>query len=372
MPLPGYVVDLVDSPPVLAAPTATGPMFAVGRATTAAFSQVYSLDQVIDVFGARDPASPLYDSLETYFREGGFVATVAAVDMAGIDADIVAALAEFDKGLGPGQISAPGITTSAVQLAVMAKALATGRVAVLDGSNTAVAATLATQASGLTGHPGDRFSAMFAPWDIIPGLTAGTTRTVPSSARICGNIARNDGQGKSPNKPAAGVLGMAQYAQSLSQLAFSDANRQTLNEAGVNVSRMVYGGVRTYGWRSLADQDTDAEWSWFNNSRLIMAILAELDVVAENFEFSEDDGAMVNINKFGGEIIGNLTPWWVAGSLFGATANDAFSVNVGPSVNTDVTLSNGELHAQVGLRCSKFSEQVFIDVAKVPITQSLT
>lgn len=371
MPLPGWEIDITDSPPVTTAPTDTGVGFAVCNATIAEASVIYSQDQFVPIFGARDPASPLYDWVENFFHEGGSQLYLATAGIDAVEADIIALLATFDQGLGPGQIAAPGYDTVLLQKALMAHAENNDRVAVLDGTDTAVAATLETQAAGLTGQTGDRFSALFAPWDVIPGIVTGTTRTVPPSGRIMGNIARNDGKGLSQNKPAAGALGKAQYVQSLSQSAFTDSDRQTLNEAGVNISRMVYGGVRTYGWRSLASQSTNAEWSWFSNSRLIMAIKNRLSIVAENFAFSEDDGAMINCQNFGGAIVGELIPFYNEGSLFGATPADAFTVDSSSAVNTDATLSAGELHAKVALRCSKFGETVKIDVAKVPITQAI-
>jgi hypothetical protein len=61
------------------------------------------------------------------------------------------------------------------------------------------------------------------------------------------------------------------------------------------------------------------------------------------------------------------------GSLFGDDANgtDAFTVDVGPDVNTPTTLGNNELHAVIALRMSPGAELVVIEIVAVPVTQAL-
>lgn len=372
MGLPGYIVDIVDVPPTPAATAKYSNGFFVGSAVSGVTDgEAYSIDQFQAIAGVADPSTPLWDSVQLFFREGGAHCFFSTVALAANAAALEAALNAFTKDMGPGQISIPGNTVVAVQEAVMAHAIANDRVAILDGTDTAVAATLITQAAALTASPGSRFAALFAPWDKAPGVAGGVTRTVPPCARIMGNIARNDGQGFSTNDPAAGPLGYAQYVQDLTQPPFIDSDRLALNNAGVNVSRVYKGSVQTYGFRSLASQSTDNNWSMFSNSRCVMAIKAALTIVADNFEFSKLDGNNVNISKYKAAIIAALTPFYVANDLFGTSPAAAFSVDVGPAQNTLTTLANGELHARVGLRTSPFAEQVFIDVAKVPITESL-
>jgi hypothetical protein len=213
---------------------------------------------------------------------------------------------------------------------------------------------------------------MFAPWDVGPGILPGTSRTIPPSARVAGNLARNDANGFSSGDPAAGVLGMAKYITGLSQPAWSDADRQTLNEASINVSRMVLQTVRTYGWRSLADQIQDANWTMFNGSRTIMAVKSALNVTAENFVFSKLDSMTRVCAKFAGAIALVCQEFYDNGDLFGDTSKDAYSVDTGPAVNTPQSFANGILAANVGLRTASMAEQVIINIAKVPITESLT
>jgi Bacteriophage tail sheath protein len=370
-PLPGYEVDLVDVPPSIGSLVNSGVLFAVGHAANAVTEEIYGVDQFVDAAGDRDPASSMYDGLDAYFHEGGYKAYVATVAMDGDDADIVAALDYFDAGLGIGQIAAFGLTTETVQKAVMQKAYDTGRVAILDGTDTATAATLVSQAEALTGSPGDRFSALFAPWDVAPGISTGTTRTIPPSGRICGNIARNDSLGLSPNDPAAGLNGVARWTQDLSQVAWGDSDRTLLNTKGVNVTRMMRNKPRTMGWRSLADQETDDNWSMFSGSRLVMVIKFELGIVAENFEFNKIDAREHTLKKFQGALTGVLLPFFTNDDLYGATPQEAFNVDVGPSVNSLESLAEGYLKAKIALKTSPFGERVVIQVAKIPLTESI-
>jgi phage tail sheath protein FI len=130
-------------------------------------------------------------------------------------------------------------------------------------------------------------------------------------------------------------------------------------------------GVRTYGWRTLANQTTDSDWTFLNGSRVIMAVKSALSVAAENFEFSKLDGLQKVTRKFQGVLSGVLIGFWNSGDLFGDTSKEAFSVDTGPAVNTATTFAQGQLSANVGLRTSGMAEQVIINIAKVPITESL-
>jgi hypothetical protein len=283
------------------------------------------------------------------------------------DAQWLAALNLFGKDRGPGQVSAPAQTASVRHGQLLDHARANNRFAFIDHPDSAVVATLTGSAAFQRIDPDARFAASFAPWAIIPGLTPGTFRTVPYSAVQAGIEARNAGAGHSANEPSAGSLGKARYALGLSQVAWSDTNRELLNEAGVNVAIMLFGGVRTYGYRTLVDPNgVDKEWLPLSNARLAMEIAARAYVIAEDFEFKQIDGAKKTITDYNGALVGMLLP------LYGATPDDAFIVDTGDSVNTPTTIQARELRARLGLKMSQFGERVFVDIAKVPLTQALT
>jgi phage tail sheath protein FI len=275
-----------------------------------------------------------------------------------------AALDKFDKDLGPGQISAPGRTSTIAYGQLIDHAEASNRVAVLDFPNTSTVATLESSAASVQ----SRWAAGFAPWLVIPGLIPGTTRIAPPSSLICGLIARND-PSIGTNRPSAGNAGNSLYCIDLTQPNWNDLDRQSLNAAGVDVIRRMFGGIRVYGWRSLSDPINDQNWLDFANARLYMQLVAELENVGENYMFAEIDGPNgATVNGFHDALAGVMMNHFIAGELFGNTASDAFAVDTGSSINTLETLARLELHAVVTVVMAPFAEVVQIQIVKRAVT----
>jgi phage tail sheath protein FI len=243
-------------------------------------------------------------------------------------------------------------------------------VAVLDAPDTAVVATLTSSATAARAGGNGKYGALFAPWAIVPGIAVGTTRTVPYSAVVAGIVSRNEGQ-FSPNDPAAGEKGISRFAIGLSQADQTDANRDLLNTAGVDMARILQGSVKTYGWRSLADPAVEPQWLNFGNARLYTAIAADAQTVGDSFVFDQIDGQGLTISQYGGELAAMLLTYYNEGALYGQTPDEAFSVDVGAQVNTDTTIAAGELHAVLAVRMSPMAEFVIIEVVKVAITQEV-
>lgn len=287
------------------------------------------------------------------------------------DTDWQEALDRISSDLGTGQVSAPGRSTAAAHVQLLDHAMANRRTAILDAPNTSTQATLTTAiSSARTGS--QRFGGMFAPWDVAPGVVAGTERTVPPSARIAGTIARNDALGEGPATPAAGDLGEARYVTGLSQDAWDDATRSALNAAGINVSRVMFGGVRTYGWRSAVDGVADPDWVNLGSVRLYMAIAANAASIMEGFLFDKIDGQGKKLGEVAGALTGLLMDYYSTGDLYGTTPDDAFFVDLGNQVNTPETLANNELRAVLGAKFSPFAEFARIEIVKRPITEGVS
>lgn len=284
-----------------------------------------------------------------------------------VDASWLAAENLFTADLGPGQVMAPGRTSSVGLGQLISHAEANNRVALLDLPDIYTEATLEADAQAV----GSRFAASFAPWVIVPGVTSGSTRTVPPSALVAGLIARND-PSLGPNRPAAGLAGISRYATGLSQVPWTDTVRGNLNVNGVNVIRSMFGSIRVYGWRSMTDPVTDANWIPFGNARLFMAISGELEAVGENFVFDEIDGQNgETIGNFHSALAGVLLNHYNKGELFGDTADLAFSVDTGPSVNTLDRIANNELHAVCAMKMSPMAEWIQTEIVKVQVSQTL-
>jgi hypothetical protein len=305
---------------------------------------------------------------------GSFDLAGGASDIVGIDdAAWSRAIDSLSYTLGPGILFAPGATTGTLYNALAEAARRDLRVAFLDGPDTATALTLITAAEGVvdSGLSRSRFSGMFAPWLIVPGLTTSTVKKVPPSPAIAGLFARNMGAGLSANEPAAGDRGRFKSVLNLTQ-TYNDADRQDLNAEGVNICRDIYGIRKVYGWRTVADPSTDPRWVNLNNSIMHRQIVAEANVVGERYIFRQIDGQGLLIAEFGAALVGQVCmPLFLDGSLYGATPGEAFVVDVGPSVNTIQTIGDNQLRAVISVRMSPFGEEVNIEIVKYLVTEEI-
>lgn len=291
-------------------------------------------------------------------------------DRANVTVDEVeVALNLFGSDLGAGQVLYPGATDEDSHAALISHAAANNRVALLDGEDTADVATLVGQASDARATGNGRVAALFAPWAVIPGLTAGTSRTVPYSAVQAGLIARSDSTSGNPNLAVAGENGAARFATGLVR-SFTDSDRESLNDAGVTVSVVKFGQVRTYGTRSVANPITEDNWIQFQNGRLAAAIAAKAEQIAESYLFDQIDGRGVKLAEFAGDLQGILLPLYQVGALYGETPEEAFLVDV-DSVNSDETAADGELNAAIAVKMSPAAERVVIEISKVRTEEAI-
>ena len=292
------------------------------------------------------------------------------------DTQYTTGLTAFTSNYGPGQVACPGQSTAATIEALLAHCQANNRVGLADAPNTGTAATITTLTGQVQAAASDpSYGTMVAPWNLVPGIPTGTAqpsypRTVPGSALAAGLIARSDASNDA-NIAAAGRNGVARYCLDVTQ-TFVDADRSTLDAAGVSVIRN-FGvpnspQVELFGWSSLA---VDPNWEDLSSVRLRMGIVNDLKAAAGAFDFSQIDAQGKTIGAFNGALGAALLPYWVAGSLYGQTPADAFSVNTGPQVNTPTTIAARTLVAQVSLRMSPSAEVVTITITKVPTTVPL-
>jgi phage tail sheath protein FI len=285
------------------------------------------------------------------------------------DADWLVALDRFGAELGPGQVSSPGRTSDVAHTQILAHAQSHNRRAILDLPDSRTPATLKT--SVVNARAGNqRWGAAFTPWTLHAGVVQGTMRTVPPSATVAGIIARNEDE-YGPDAPSAGVRGESFSAIALTQTPYSDTERQDLNDNSVNVILQSFGAIRVYGWRTLVAPAADPAWVGFANSRLAMAITAEGQAIAEQYVFDILDGQGKTLASFAGALTGMLMRHYDQGALYGPTPNEAFTVDVGPQVNTADTIANNELRARLNVRMSPMAELVTIEIVKTPITQAV-
>lgn len=299
--------------------------------------------------------------------------TAGVDDTAPADSAWVTALASFPTDLGPGQVAAPGRTTPTVWNGLIAHAQAFNRFALLDGENTATAATVVSDASTASAAASDpSYGFMLAPWVTYAGSPPSAAvptfpRTVAPSGMVAGLMARSDSGGNNADVAAAGSNGLSRAALGVTQV-YSATDRSTLDAAGVGVIRLYRGDVQLYGYTSMA---LDPNWSDVGNCRLRMQIVDSVRLIGDQFDFVDIDAGGHVASAFGGQITALLQGLWAVGALYGVNPSDAFFVNVGPSVNTPVTAQARQLVAVVGVRMSPTANQVVISITRFPPTVSL-
>jgi hypothetical protein len=344
---------------------------------------VVALDDVdverSSVVATRDEAvewasSSYYVDLALLGVTEGLPAAGTTVDLAGgadgaaAPTDISTALSRFEHALGPGQVAAPGYTSSAAHDALLAHADALSRVVLLDLPDDPDPLVISAAVTRLYAIEGARFAGAFGPWAECRGPASPSTVLVPYSGVQAGMLARVDGLGN-PNQPAAGTSGVSRSALGLSQV-YDDDERQSLNAVGATLAKPVYGDVRTYGGRTVAGPD-DALWQWLGGSRTVMAISYEAGAIAENYVLRQIDGRGQLFAAFESDLRGMLLRFYTVGALYGDTPEDAFYVDTSSAVNTVETIEAGEVHAVIYVKTSPSAEYVRVDIVKVPLERAL-
>lgn len=276
------------------------------------------------------------------------------------EAEWTTALNLLTRDMGPGQVLIPGVTVGAAHSALLAHSTAFGRTVLLDVAEDATAATVATAASGLAAAQGSDKATICDGWSILPG-PAGVPRNVPASVITAGLAGRNDATAGHANNAPAGDQGRgAGFVNGALGLVTprTDAELDTLHDAGVSTYRSIRGQVQLYGWVSLSTEPRFRQLNW---GRMAMQLQYGLAALNEKFLFRQIDGQGLLFAEVEGANRGYLKPLWTAGALYGATPADAFDVDVA-GVNTPETSAAGELHSAVAVSFSPHTEQVVVDV----------
>lgn len=289
------------------------------------------------------------------------------------DSDFLTALTFFPLDKGMGQVAAPGRTTAAVWEGLITHAQAFNRFALLDGENTATAASIEADATTVQAAvPDPSYGIMLAGWPIYPGLPTTTAtppypRVVAPSGAVAGVMAALASAGNNGDVAAAGNNGIMGHAVGVA-VSYSDADRGALDAAGIGVIRDYRSNVQLYGYTSLA---IDPNWIDVGNVRLRMQIIDGARQIGDGYVFADLDANGHARSAFGGQLAAFLLDLWQAGALFGQTAAEAFFVNVGASLNTPAVAQARQLLASIACRMSPTAEQVIIDVTKYPVGQAL-
>lgn len=271
-----------------------------------------------------------------------------------------AALTAFVPTLGPGQVAAPGRTTDAAHVALLAHAAANNRFAILDLADTPTVATQTTAATNAISGVDGSYGAAFAPWIVVPPLPGTTsTRSAPPSALIAGLCATVDAIDDPDTAPMGPLNGSSLYALDVTQ-HYSDVDRGTLNSANIDVLINPLGIVMNYGLRTL---DSSGSWQQLTNSRLRMAIAAKAGAIGDNYVGQKIDDEVNGM--FADDLKGMLAAYQASTAIF------AYAVDNGPTIQTDVLTAAGTRVAVISVQMNESAEFTNIEVIKYPLTATI-
>jgi hypothetical protein len=333
--------------------------------STTAVTICRNIGEWVSAYGSRSVGGPeAYDYLDTFFQEGG-----TRCVFAGYTTDYTLALALLnDPSQGPGQLGLSGTAVSSgvfTNLQTVAKA--TNRVVLRDvlAADTTDAALDATAAWA---PANDDYGATFGPWVTVPppnGVIGGSARSVPYSAVIAGLCARVDQNGN-PNAAAAGLDYPFLFVSSFVDV--NDTDRDALFSAGVNCPHNIAGTNQNYGFQTNLDQTSTSNPFWqFNCSRARMYLQAQCRYRAQPYVFKSIDGKGKLLARLAGDLSSECKALYDANGLYGATAEDAYSIVVSAALNPDTSIAQGTIHAAASVVFSMHTKRINIDLVTVPI-----
>lgn len=284
-----------------------------------------------------------------------------------VTATYTAALDKFEKGLGDGAVSLPGIGTS-VHAALIAHADANNRIALLSSARGDTATTLESYAASLDA----KRAGLFAPWIQIPDDFGGTRAISPEGFAAACRARAHESSG--PWRAGAGEVAKARYVIAPDQV-FTPTDADALDTAKVNVIRTIANSTRIYGWRSLSE-DTD-NWAMLTGADVINRYVTAANALIEPYVFDTIDSSGHLLSSVRGTLIGIAQPMAAAGGLFAAYDDAGNLVDPGYTVNADSTLNpvsslaQNHIFANVGLRVSPLAALVTVNVSKAAVTAAL-
>ncbi|MBR5509410.1 MAG: phage tail sheath family protein [Lachnospiraceae bacterium] len=263
-------------------------------------------------------------------------------------------LAAFKELNNVSIMAIPGVTSPAVQLALVTHCTNTGAsFAVLDVPQDLV------KPNDVLKHRekvDSDYAAMYHPWIQIYDALNKKPSYIPPSGAVCGIYARSDverGVHKAPaNEVVFNCIGLS--------CLYNKAEQDILNPAGVNLIRALPGqGIRVWGARTCS---SNSLWKYVNVRRLFI-YLEESIKSQTNWAVFEPNDEML-WSRVGRTIRAFLRDMWRSGALVGSSEDQAFYVNIGRDTMSQSDILNGRLICEIGVAPSRPAEFVIFRITQ--------
>lgn len=200
------------------------------------------------------------------------------------------------------------------------------------------------------------YAAMYHPWLQCYDPLANRKVFLPPSGSMAGVYARTDNSRGVHKAPANEVV---RNCTGLS-VKYNEAEQGKLNPKGINLIRTIPGqGIRVWGARTCS---SDGNWKYINVRRLFI-FLEESIKANTNWAVFEPNDEML-WSRVEGTIRVFLTTQWRNGALAGATADEAFYINIGKSTMTEDDILNGRLICIIGVAPVRPAEFVIFRITQ--------
>ncbi|MBO5292142.1 MAG: phage tail sheath family protein [Lachnospiraceae bacterium] len=250
-------------------------------------------------------------------------------------------------------LAVPGVTIPEVMVSLVAHCENTGsRFAVLDMPKGMSDTKELTEYREMIDST---YAAMYHPW--IQNFDRSTQKEgyFPPSGAVMGIYARTDisrGVHKAPANETVMCSGL--------DISFTKQEQDILNPVGVNLIRALPGqGIRVWGARTAS---SNSAFKYVNVRRLFIYVEESIKANTNWVVFEPNDASLwtrvsITINTF-------LDTLWRSGMLAGATPQESFFVEIGPSTMTNDDIKNGRLICNIGIAPSRPAEFVIFRVTQ--------
>ena len=313
-------------------------------------------NEIADPYASFGNEEAAFVSTEFSGGSNGSASDISADDFIGVDggAGNRTGIQSFLDNDVVSIMAVPGVTDPNVQLTLVAHCenLAS-RFAVLDLPRNA------RKVDEILAHR-DIFSSSYAglyhPWLQVFDPLDKKNIAIPPSGSVIGLFARSDnarGVHKAPaNEVVRACVGL--------DCQFNKGEQDVLNPRGVNLIRSFPGqGIRVWGARTVS---SDPSWKYVNIRRLFIFIEESIKANTNWAVFEPNDQALwTRVQRTISVFLNNM---WRNGSLAGASADEAFFVNIGRNTMSQDDIDNGRLVCVIGVAPVKPAEFVIFRITQ--------
>jgi hypothetical protein len=304
----------------------------------------------------------------------GSALSAGADDRASVtQSDYADSLDLFLDSYGSGAVACPEAHTLAMSEDLVAHANANNRIAILHVAEAATTADAETRALDVQGGDHAEHAALYYPWIEVPTTTNGVTRYIPPDGYVAAKRAVAHNQTGS-HVPPAGLLSAARFVSGV-KTDINKTDGDALDEAYVNVIRLIQNSVRVYGARSLSSDEDN--FRFITQQDTVNHVVVEAQRSLEDLVFSTIDGRNTIFSAVESRLIAILSPLRDIGALFeaydvnGRKLDSGFTVRCDAKLNPTAQLAGGTVKAKVGLRVSGVGDKIEVDIIKSNLTASV-